>query len=227
LVVGLLVGWWFYALSAVICNSPFNYFRFVICPGGIPVAGGGLSYAPPLCLFQGFMYELGYLAFLVAWSLISVHSALAVLLKRTDVFNRRTMILSYGLLIGIPLFLAMLVTANKQTGARSSIVYCVPLTIESWAWGTFYGWICLAIVICSISTGIVIYQMLQVSDPTSSFSVRNNLRVLLFLIIGLLWAVTFIAQRGWIEAYSGPYSTRWTAGVNVNAACSIFQDDCP
>jgi hypothetical protein len=134
LVVGLLVGWWFYALSAVICNSPFNNFRFVvssgclastrslsqICPGGIPVAGGGLSYAPPLCLFQGmpapalpthrsgFMYELGYLAFLVAWychhlpllfliisrSLISVHSALAVLLKRTDVFNRRTMILS-------------------------------------------------------------------------------------------------------------------------------------
>jgi hypothetical protein len=177
-----------------------------------------------LCAAMAVLLFWGYLMWFMAWTMIAVHSAITVILKRS-VFNRYSMFGCYAALIFLPPFLTAICMYNGQIGQYSSQSYCWAANAAGSAnrvWALFWAPICLCALISLISISIVIVAMLRVGDPTSPWHVQNNIRLILFLLLGEVACLLFFAFR----IYGNFINASFQANYPFWIQCSILRNGC-
>jgi len=165
--------------------------------------------------WTGWGFLFGVDTYLFSWATICAHSATAVLLKR-DVFNRITMGISYFVCLVIPLVLACLpfnqgnmkVLAHPFTGGPAG----------NWAYISFYWVLMLCLLVGVISISIILVQMARVSDMSSSWSIKSNLRLIAFLFVMVVWAVIWVSFR----FYAQPGLPTLAVNYGTMMNCNLF-----
>jgi hypothetical protein len=211
LVILMLFGWFWSCFTCAISMVPD--WRATACtPDKVPA-----NAAYPWCAFQGFGRMFGVLVFLFAWVTLSVLSAVTVIVQR-PFHGKISMLITYAVCILVPLILALVPVASNQVAPLTTNPTCFPTA--NYAYGIYYAWLGLGIVIGGVAVVIVMLRM-GLSAADSSWKLRSNLRLLAFLVIGLfyvLWAFGYRFYAGFVPL---------TDAYNFWLACAIYAPNCP
>jgi len=120
--------------------------------------------------------------------------------------------------IALPLMFSVVPAAAGQYVPLNTNPFCLPNA--NWAFANFYAPMALCLLVGTIAFAILLFYMLRVSDFSSVWSVKQNVRLIVFLFIQLVWASIFLAYRfSFVRPINdGPF------GQNLSAflACNIF-----
>jgi len=169
------------------------------------------------CGIAGSLNHFGWLFGCFAWTAIAVHSAIVVLLRR-DRWPRIAMFITYGFIVGVPLLMVIIVVGIKRYGfSQTGNFLCFP-DDDDIIWGTYMWFFCAGLLISVVCIGYVIWKSILVSNA-DFLSIKNNIRVLGFLLIGTIWMVAHIVHRSWMRINRDGWALKqgaWTVCVITN-----------
>jgi len=168
------------------------------------------------------MLHYGGLLFLFLWTAVGVHSFLVVVLRGQSWFGLVSKTVTGVAVVGLATLLALIALGIGSIQAVPTLPFCFPYGTLS-QWPTYYSWIIFCFLLGLISVCTVSFQLIRVGDPSSGWSIRQNIRILAFLTIVAVWAAISIAQRSYLEANL----SSWTAAFTVVVSCAFFQPSCP
>jgi len=159
-----------------------------------------------MCAISAIAFWWCWLVYPFGWCAISLHAAIVVLLKRSP-FNRITMYATYfGVLIVPMVFTAILSHRGFESGYSEP--YCsfpsaytspsgapVDGLLPSLRFIFFYVPILLTSTIAVACMIVVLVSMSLVTDTLSSWHVKNNIRLLIFLILSLVTVIVVITYK--------------------------------
>jgi hypothetical protein len=150
-----------------------------------------------LCGAQAVMFFIGYLTYILAWCGIAICSAIVVILKREPWAKVRWLsYVVYAFIFFVPILFAAVQSYDGFRGQFSSQAYCwVNANNNNKNWGLFFAPIGLCIFACTGAIGIVVFQMARATDSVSPWHIKNNIRLLVFLIFGMLGALMMFSFR--------------------------------
>jgi len=180
---------------------------YVVCTdAGFPATQGN----PTLCLVSGLLTHFGILFIGYAWTAVAIHSAVAVLLRRENIFNWKTMIITYTAVLGIPIIMVIIVASNGAYSARPTVPFCF-ITPTDYAWGTYYAHQAFLCLVSLVSISIVVYKTFRAGQSDPVWGIRANARVIVFLLIGIVFLVFNVAQRAWVEEDQDSWKAQFAA----------------
>jgi hypothetical protein len=118
---------------------------------------------------------------------------------------------------------------SNGAGSGFTEPYCV------WYGNNFALWKAVAFfyvpyLLClAIATGSIVavgVQFLRVSDPTSAFHIRNNLRLLAYLLCSLIGGVFFVSYRLYYGTGTGTVDSLTVSALQQYSRCSQASPDC-
>jgi hypothetical protein len=187
LVQFLLLGWFLAALA--LAMQVIKGMTGSLC-NARPTAGN--QWDPSMCGFVAFVWQWGVQIYEVSWCLIAIHAAVTVVAKK-DVWNRFSMAVSYALIFFVPLVLSIVPPAMGRVAPLNSNPYCFVSTDLQYY--VYWGPKGIMLLIGTVCIVLVLVQFARVSDMTSVWSIKNNLRLLAFLLIQMAWCCTAIGFR--------------------------------
>jgi hypothetical protein len=119
---------------------------------------------------------------------------------------------------------------SRGVGSGFSEPYCSYNTQAFQLWvpvAFFFVPFLLCLTVATVCIAVVLVQFLMVSDVTSSFHVKNNLRLIAYLILSLIGGTFFITYRLYYGSGTGTVDSLTTQALGMYARCSVSYDNCP
>jgi len=146
-----------------------------------------------------------------------------VVFRSERIWSSLTVAITYGTIVFLPLLMVIIDLASiKYAYGRIGNFYCIPFD-DPYLWGTYLWFFCFGILASGISIGLVIWKSFTVGRADPTWALKSNLRVFLFLCIGVLWMSAHIVHSVWIKSTASDYFNDEVAWIT----CTIFKVDPP
>jgi hypothetical protein len=183
-----------------------------------------------LCAASHWFFLWYHLTWAVSWSAMVLHAAVLVVLKR-NLFNRVSQVVTYSLILLLPVIGATTVAGHGSVNG-SYLPWCIePTNTPTWVVMLFFLIpLLFCMVVCLVAISIIFVMMARVTETVSQWHILHNLRLLLFLILGLFSTSMLFSFRFLYYGALANLGGNLVASLNRAQAefwnCLLFSEAC-